>query len=172
MSEEREKPEEAIEEEAVEEVSGGVEVEDMLLEEAEKDVNAYTESPRDVNVLEDEVIAEFYRFKRSCEALEELLRTYVPELFEEEGSLTEIDMKTAMKIASRMLGLQNGAREEELLEGEPSEFAQMLFRKVLQRLVDCRWFKAMLRGKRPITPSQLKFDKVPEELKQLKGVEI
>jgi len=168
MSDE-EKKAEAVEEEPEEETTT---VEDIAIEEAAKDVEGFEESGRDVDVLEDEVIAEFYRFKRSCEALEELLGSYVPELFEDENVLMkELDMRSAMKIAARMLGV-SGNGDEELIPGEPSPYVKELAKKVMQRWIDCRWLKAAMKGKKAVTPSELKFEKLPEELKSAKGEEI
>jgi len=168
MSEE-EKKSEAVEEEPEEEITT---VEDIAIEEAEKDVESIGETSSDINVLEDEVIAEFYRFKRSCEALEELMRAYVPEIFEDENVLMkELDMRSAMKIAARMLGIgRNG--DEELIPGEPSPYVQELAKKVMQRWIDCRWLKATMKGRKAVTPSELKFEKLPEELKTIRGEEV
>jgi hypothetical protein len=42
----------------------------------------------------------------------------------------------------------------------------------MQRWIDCKWLKATMKGKKTVTQSELKFEKLPEELKSAKGIEI
>jgi hypothetical protein len=42
----------------------------------------------------------------------------------------------------------------------------------MQRWIDCRWLKATMKGRKAVTPSELKFEKLPEELKTIRGEEV
>jgi hypothetical protein len=81
----------------------------------------------------------------------------------------EFDLKKAMEIAKEMIGIE---REEEVIEGEPSPYVQELFMEIWQKYIDCKWFEAMMRGKRPITPKDLKFQKAPDDLLKIEGERI
>ena len=146
-----------------------IDLDDMMIKEALKDVLAVNEEiPKEPPVRSEE-LREFIEFKQECEALMELLKQYMPE--DQIDMLSEnFDLKTAMKMAAKMAGL-NG-REEELLDGEPSPYVKELFKKVWQKYVDCKWFFAMIKGKKPIMPKDLKFMKAPEDLLKAEGERI
>jgi len=76
-----------------------------------------------------------------------------------------------MRMAAKMAGL-TAREEEELLDGEPSSYVQELFKKIRQKYIDCKWFFMMIKGKRPITPRDLKFQKAPEDLVKAEGERI
>lgn len=179
MSEEEEVlEEEVVEEEEVEEEkpkkrrSGAVleiDLDDALYKEALKDVLAINESlPAEPDVKSPE-LREFIAFKEECDALKSLIKPYV-----KNGKFDilsdEFDLKKAMEMAKEMIGIDG--RGEEFIEGEPSPYVQELFRKLWQKYVDCMWFEAMMRGKKPVTPKELKYAPPPEDLIKASGERI
>jgi len=177
MSKEETVEEEVVGEEAAEEKAkkgkGGITVDidmdDVLYKEALRDVLAVNEAlPSEPDVKSPE-LREYISFKEECEALMSLIGPYVKgnrfDILSE-----EFDIKKAMELAKEMIGV-NG-RDEEVIEGEPSPYVQELFRKIWQKYIDCKWFEAMMRGKKPITPRDLKFQKAPEELLRAEGEKI
>jgi len=170
--------EEVVEEEEVEEEkpkkrrSGAVleiDLDDALYKEALKDVLAINESlPAEPDVKSPE-LREFIAFKEECDALKSLIKPYV-----KNGKFDilsdEFDLKKAMEMAKEMIGIDG--RGEEFIEGEPSPYVQELFRKLWQKYVDCMWFEAMMRGKKPVTPKELKYAPPPEDLIKASGERI
>jgi hypothetical protein len=152
--------------------SGAVVVDDLsdaMIEEALKDVLAVSEEIAERPAASQE-LRELIAFKEECEALLQILKQYVPEETLENVLVGEsIDLKAAMRIAARMMGVMP---EEELLNGEPSPYVQELFRKIWQKYIDCKWFFAMLRGKRTVTLKELRYAQMPEELKVAQGEKI
>jgi len=179
MSEEEEVlGEEVAEEEEVEEEkpkkrrSGAVleiDLDDALYKEALKDVLAINESlPAEPDVKSPE-LREFIAFKEECDALKSLIKPYV-----KNGKFDilsdEFDLKKAMEMAKEMIGIDG--RGEEFIEGEPSPYVQELFRKLWQKYVDCMWFETMMKGKKPVTPKELKYAPPPEDLIKASGERI
>jgi hypothetical protein len=180
MTEREEVPEEEVveeEEEAEEEKPRRrkgkavveVDLDDMLYKEALKDVLAINEEiPRDADIKVPE-LREFIEFDEKCNALEELIKKYKKEgkinIFSEDFSL-----KDAMELAKEIVGIDG--HDEEFIEGEPSPYVQELFKKIWQLYVDCKWFRAMLKGKKPTTPKDLKYVSAPEELIKATGEKI
>jgi hypothetical protein len=137
---------------------------DVMIEEALKDALAVNEEVAGVPAASQE-LKELIAFKEECEALFRILD--VPrETLESMLTGESIDLKTAMKIAAKMVGI---VPEEELLDGEPSPYVQELFKKIRQKYTDCKWFFAVLKGKKAITPGELKYVQMPEELKAARG---
>jgi hypothetical protein len=146
-----------------------IDLDDVLYKEALKDVLAVNEEiPSEPDVKSPE-LKEFIEFKEECEALMSMLKPYAKGKNFDILS-DEFDLKKAMELAKEMIGI-NG-REEEVIEGEPSPYVQELFKKIWQKYIDCRWFEAMMRGKRPITPKDLKFQKAPDDLLKIEGERI
>jgi hypothetical protein len=179
MSGEEVQEEEVVEEEVEEEKPkrrGGdyelvLNIEDLAVKEALSDVLSINEEiPKEPTVKSQE-LREFIDFKQECEALMELLKPYIPQEQDIDILSEDFDMKKAMALVRRMAGL-DGKGEGEYIEGEPSPYAQELFKKVWQKYIDCRWFFAMLRGRRPATPKELKFQKAPEDLIKAAGEKI
>jgi hypothetical protein len=177
MSEEEAVEEEVVDEEVAEEKpkkgKGGITVEidmdDALYKEALKDVLAINEAlPSEPDVKSPE-LREYISFKEECEALMSLIGPYVKS-YKFDILSEDFDLKKAMEMAKAMIGV-NG-RDEEVIEGEPSPYVQELFKKIWQKYIDCKWFEAMMKGKRPITPKDLKFQKAPEELLRVEGEKI
>jgi hypothetical protein len=177
MSEKEAVEEEIIDEETPEEKpkksKGGVMVEidmdDALYKEALKDVLAINEAlPSEPDVKSPE-LREYISFKEECEALMSLIGPYVKS-YKFDILSEDFDLKKAMEMAKALVGI-NG-RGEEVIEGEPSPYVQELFKKIWQKYIDCRWFEAMMKGKKPVTPKDLKFQKAPEELLRAEGEKI
>jgi len=170
--------EEVVEEEEVEEEKpkkrrGGavleIDLDDVLYKEALKDVLAVNESlPAEPDVKSPE-LREFIAFKEECDALKSLIKPYVKNRKFDILS-DEFDLKKAMEMAKEMIGIDG--RDEEFIEGEPSPYVQELFRKLWQKYVDCMWFEAMMKGKKPVTPKELKYAPPPEELIKASGEKI
>jgi len=170
--------EEVVEEEEVEEEKpkkrrGGavleIDLDDVLYKEALKDVLAVNESlPAEPDVKSPE-LREFIAFKEECDALKSLIKPYVKNRKFDILS-DEFDLKKAMEMAKEMIGIDS--RDEEFIEGEPSPYVQELFRKLWQKYVDCMWFEAMMKGKKPVTPKELKYAPPPEELIKASGEKI
>ena len=172
---EEEEIEEEVEAEKPKGVGGDYElvlnIEDLAVKEALSDVLAVNEEiPREPAVKSQE-LREFIDFKQECEALMELLKPYIPQEQDIDILSEDFDLKKAVALAKRLAGL-DGKEEDEYIEGEPSPYAQELFKKVWQKYIDCRWFFAMIRGKRPSTPKELRFQKAPEELLRAEGEKI
>jgi len=146
-----------------------IDMDDALYKEALRDVLAINEElPSEPDVKSPE-LREYISFKEECEALMSLIKPYV------KGNKFDIlsedfDLKKAMELAKSLIGVDGS--DEEVIEGEPSPYVQELFKKVWQKYIDCKWFEAMMRGKRPITPKDLKFQKAPEELLRAEGEKI
>jgi hypothetical protein len=177
MSEEETVEEEVIDEEVAEEKpkkgKGGITVEidmdDALYKEALKDVLAINETlPREPDVKSPE-LREYISFKEECEALMSLIEPYAKKRKIDILS-DEFDLKKAMELAKEMIGVDG--RDEEVIEGEPSPYVQELFKKLWQKYIDCKWFEAMIKGKRPATPKELRFQKAPEDLLKVEGEKI
>jgi hypothetical protein len=179
MSEEEEVlGEEVVEEEEVEEEkpkkrrSGAVleiDLDDALYKEALKDVLAINEAlPAEPDVKSPE-LRKFIAFKEECDALKSLIKPYVKNRKFDILS-DEFDLKKAMEMAKEMIGIDG--RDEEFIEGEPSPYVQELFRELWQKYVDCMWFEAMMKGKKPVTPKELKYAPPPEELIKASGEKI
>ena len=165
---------EVVEEEVVEEeLKKGravvdIDLDDVLYKEALKDVLAVNEElPREPDVKSPE-LKEFIEFKEECETLMSMLKPYIKNKKIDILS-GEFDLKTAMEIAKEMVGADGG---EEVIEGEPSPYVQELFKKLWQKYIDCKWFEAMMRGKKPVTPKGLKYVKAPEDLLKIEGEKI
>ena len=164
-----EEVEEVKEKKAESKAEGVIDLGDAMIEEALKDALAVSEEVATGQAVSQE-LRELIAFKEECEALFQLLKQYVPEETLEDVLMGErIDLKTAMKVAAKMMGV---VPEEELLDGEPSPYVQELFKKVWQKYIDCKWFFAMLRGKKTVTPKELKYMHMPEELKIARGERI
>jgi len=114
-------------------------------------------------------LREYILFKEECEALMSLIGPYVKR-YKFDILSEDFDLKKAMEMAKALIGV-NGS-DEEVIEGEPSPYVQELFRKIWQKYIDCKWFEAMMRGKRPVTPKDLKFQKAPEELLKAEGEKV
>ena len=170
--------EEEVEEEKPKKKKGGGEyelvlnIEDLAVKEALSDVLAVNEEIPKGPAVKSQELRELIDFKEECETLMELLKPYLPQDQEDIDILSEdFDMKKAMALAKKMVGI-DGRREEEYIEGEPSPYAQELFKKVWQRYIDCRWFFAMMKGRKPATPRDLKFAKPPEDLLRAEGEKV
>jgi hypothetical protein len=172
--------EEIIEEEEVEEEKPNkrkageyevvLDIEDLAIKEALKDVLAINEEiPKEPHIKDPE-LAEFFNFKQICETLMELLKPYLSHDQDINILSEDFDLRKAMQLAKKIVGISNS--EEEVIEGEPSSYAQELFRKIWQKYIDCKWFFAMMKGKRPVTHKDLKFAKAPEELLKISGEKI
>ena len=165
--------EEEVEEEKPKKRRGGavleIDLDDALYKEALKDVLAVNEAlPAEPDVKSPE-LREFIAFKEECDALKSLIKPYVKN--GKFGILSdEFDLKKAMEMAKEMIGIDG--RGEEFIEGEPSPYVQELFRKLWQKYVDCMWFEAMMKGKKPVTPKELKYAPPPEELIKASGERI
>ncbi|MCI4409944.1 MAG: hypothetical protein JHC26_12695 [Thermofilum sp.] len=182
MSETEEKEEEIVEEEekvekeeeekrkpkAKSEVV--IDLDDMVIKEALKDVLAVNEEIPKEPTVKSEELRELINFKEECEALMELIRPYMPEDKIDNMLTDNFDIKKAMEIAAKMAGLDGN--EEELLDGEPSPYVKELFKKIWQKYIDCKWFEAMMKGKKPVMPKDLKFVKAPEDLVKAEGEKI
>jgi len=182
MKEEEKTLKEVVEEEEVEEEKpkrrGGGEyelvlnIEDLAVKEALSDVLAVNEEIPKGPAVKSQELRELIDFKEECEALMELLKPYLPQDQKDIDILSEdFDMKKAMALAKKMVGI-DGRGEEEYIEGEPSPYAQELFKKVWQKYIDCRWFFAMMKGRKPATPRDLKFVKPPEDLLRAEGEKV
>jgi hypothetical protein len=146
-------------------------IEDLAVKEALSDVLSINEEiPREPAVKSQE-LREFIDFKQECEALMEMLKPYIPQEQDIDILSEDFDMKKAFALARKLAGI-DGKEESEYIEGEPSPYAQELFKKVWQKYIDCRWFFAMIRGKRPATPKELRFQKAPEDLIKAEGEKI
>jgi len=170
--------EEVVEEEEVEEEKpkkrrGGavleIDLDDVLYKEALKDVLAINEAlPAEPDVKSPE-LREFIAFRDECNALKSLIKPYV-----KNGKFDilsdEFDLKKAMEMAKEMIGIDG--QGEEFIEGEPSPYVQELFRKLWQKYVDCMWFEAMMKGKKPVTPKELRYAPPPEDLIKASGEKI
>ena len=165
--------EEEVEEEKPKKKRSGavleIDLDDALYKEALKDVLAINEAlPAEPDVKSPE-LREFIAFKDECDALKSLIKPYV-----KNGKFDilsdEFDLKKAMEMAKEMIGIDG--RGEEFIEGEPSPYVQELFRKLWQKYVDCMWFEAMMRGKKPVTPKELKYAPPPEDLIKASGERI
>jgi hypothetical protein len=145
-------------------------VEDLAIREAVKDVLAVNEEiPKEPPVKSQE-LREFIDFKNECEALMSLIGDRSED--QELNILSEnFTLEKAMELAKKLVGI-DGREEGVYIEGEPSPYAQELFRKIWQKYIDCKWFFAMLRGKKPTTPKDLKFAKPPEDLLKIEGEKI
>ena len=167
--------EEGVEAEEPKGVGGDYElvlnVEDLAVKEALSDVLAVNEEIPRESAVKSQELREFIDFKQECEALMELLKPYIPQEQDIDILSEDFDLKKAVALAKRLAGL-DGKEEGVYIEGEPSPYAQELFRKVWQKYIDCRWFFAMIRGKRPATPKELRFQKAPEELLRAEGEKI
>jgi hypothetical protein len=176
MTEKRRVAEEEVEEEEPEEKGGSeyelvFNIEDLAVKEALKDVLAVNEEiPKELPIRSQE-LKEFLDFKQECDALMELLKPYLPEEEEIDILSEDFDLKKAVALAKRLAGL-DGKRGDEYIEGEPSPYAQELFKKVWQKYIDCKWFFAMIRGKRPVTPKELRFIKPPEDFLKIEGEKV
>jgi len=142
-----------------------------ITKEALKDVLAINEEIPKEPPVKSEELRELIEFKQECEALMELLKQYMPEEQIDDILSENFDLKAAMKMAAKMAGLTK-QEEEELLDGEPSPYVQELFKKIRQKYIDCKWFFTVMKGKRPVTPKDLKFMKAPEDLIKAEGERI
>jgi hypothetical protein len=165
--------EEEVEEEKPKKRRGGavleIDLDDALYKEALKDVLAVNEAlPAEPDVKSPE-LREFIAFRDECNALKSLIKPYV-----KNGKFDilsdEFDLKKAMEMAKEMIGIDG--RDEEFIEGEPSPYVKELFRKLWQKYVDCMWFEAMMKGKKPVTPKELKYAPPPEDLIKASGEKI
>jgi len=142
-----------------------------ITKEALKDVLAINEEIPKEPPVKSEELRELIEFKQECEALMELLKQYMPEEQIDDILSENFDLKAAMRMAAKMAGLTK-QEEEELLDGEPSPYVQELFKKIRQKYIDCKWFFTVMKGKRPVTPKDLKFMKAPEDLIKAEGERI
>jgi len=148
-----------------------IDLDDEITKEALKDVLAINEEIPKEPPVKSEELRELIEFKQECEALMELLKQYMPEEQIDNILSENFDLKAAMRMAAKMAGL-NSREEEELLDGEPSPYVQELFKKIRQKYIDCKWFFTVMKGKRPVTPKDLKFMKAPEDLIKAEGERI
>jgi hypothetical protein len=164
--------EEEVEEEKPKKMKGSavveIDLDDALYKEALKDVLAINEEiPREPDVKSPE-LREFLSFREECETLKSLLTPY-----SKDGKFDflsdEFDLRKAMELAKEMIGAKH---DEEVIDGEPSPYVQELFKKLWQKYVDCKWFEAMMKGKKPITPKELKYVPAPEDLIKASGEKI
>jgi hypothetical protein len=160
--------EELIEEEKPGNEVVDIDLDDALYKEALKDVLAVNEElPSEPDVKSPE-LREFIAFKQECDALMSLLKPYIKD--SKFDILSEdFDLKKAIEVAKTLIGVPS---DEEVIEGEPSPYVQELFKRLWQKYIDCKWFEAMMRGKRPVTLKDLKFQKAPEELIRTEGEKI
>ena len=148
-----------------------LDIEDLAVKEALSDVLAVNEEIPKGPAVKSQELRELIDFKEECESLMELLKPYLPQEEDIDILSEDFDMKKAMALAKKMVGI-DGRREEEFIEGEPSPYAQELFRKVWQKYIDCKWFFAMMKGRKPATPRDLKFAKPPEDLLRAEGEKV
>jgi hypothetical protein len=167
--EEEEKAEEKGKPEAKAEVV--IDLDDEMAKEALKDVLAINEEIPKGPAVKSEELREFMEFKEECDSLMELLKQYMPEEQIDDILSENFDLKAAMKMAAKMAGL-TGREEEELLDGEPSPYVKTLLSKIRQKYIDCKWFFTVIKGKKPVTPKDLKFMKAPEDLIKAEGERI
>jgi len=146
-----------------------LDIEDLAVKEALNDVLAINEAiPKEPPVKSPE-LQEFIQFKEECEALFALINQYKDQEEEEADILSEdFDLKRAMKFVKKLVGIDD-RKSEEYIEGEPSEYAKMLFQKVWQKYIDCKWFFSTMKGKKPVTPKELKYLPAPEDLIKATG---
>ena len=167
--------EEEVEEEKPKKKKGGGEyelvlnIEDLAVKEALSDVLAVNEEIPKGPAVKSQELRELIDFKEECDALKSLIKPYV-----KNGKFDilsdEFDLKKAMEMAKEMIGIDG--QGEEFIEGEPSPYVQELFRKLWQKYVDCMWFEAMMKGKKPVTPKELKYAPPPEDLIKASGEKI
>jgi len=173
QEEEMVEEEEEVEEEKPKKKKGkavvDIDLDDVLYKEALKDVLAINEMlPSEPDVKSPE-LREFIAFKEECETLRRLLKPYAKnDKFDFLSD--EFDLKKAMELAKEMIGV-NG-QDEEVIDGEPSPYVQELFKKLWQKYIDCLWFEAMMKGKKPVTPKDLKYVPAPEDLIKASGEKI
>jgi hypothetical protein len=147
-----------------------LDIEDLAVREALKDILAVNEEIPKEPPIKSPTLQKFIEFKNECEALMELLKPYAQE--DEIDILSEdFDLKKAVALVKKLAGI-DGRKEEEYIEGEPSAYAQELFREVWQKYIDCKWFFAMIRGRRPVTPKELRYLPAPKELVEAVGERI
>jgi len=149
-------------------VTVDIDLDDELYNEALRDVLSINEEiPKEPDVKSPE-LKELIAFKEECEALMTLIKPYSKDRNFDILS-DEFSLKKAMEMAKEMIGINSS---EEIIEGEPSPYVQELFKKLWQKYIDCKWFEAMMKGKRPITTKDLKFQKAPEDLLKIEGEKI
>ena len=169
ITEEKEEAEEKEKPKAKPEVV--IDLDDEMAKEALKDVLAINEQIPSGPIVKSEELREFVEFKEECEALIELLKKYMPEDQIDDILSENFDLRAAMKMAAKIAGLTS-REEEELLDGEPSPYVQELLKKIRQKYIDCKWFFTVIKGKKPVTPKDLKFQKAPEDLIKAEGEKI
>jgi hypothetical protein len=148
-----------------------LDIEDLAIKEAINDILAINESIPKEPVVKSPELQEFITFKHECEALMEMLKPYLPQDQDIDILSEDFDMKKAMLLVKKLAGI-DGKGGEDYIEGEPSPYAQELFKKVWQKYVDCRWFFSMMKGKKPTTPKELKYIQAPEDLIKATGEKI
>jgi len=170
---EEEVVEEEVEEEKPRNRKGGavieIDLDDAMYKEALRDVLAINEMlPAEPDVKSPE-LRELIEFRERCNALKSLIKPYV-----KDGKFDilseDFDLKKAMEMAKEMIGIDG--QDEQLIEGEPSPYVQELFKKIWQMYIDCQWFEAMMKGKKPVTPKELKYEKAPADLINASGEKI
>ena len=170
---EEEVVEEEVEEEKPRNRKGGavieIDLDDAMYKEALRDVLAINEMlPAEPDVKSPE-LRELIEFRERCNALKSLIKPYV-----KDGKFDilseDFDLKKAMEMAKEMIGIDG--QDEQLIEGEPSPYVQELFKKIWQMYIDCQWFDAMMKGKKPVTPKELKYEKAPADLINASGEKI
>jgi len=167
------KEEEEVEEEKPKKRRGraivDIDLDDALYKEALKDVLAVNEMLPSEPDVKSPVLREFIAFREECETLRRLLKPYAKnDKFDFLSD--EFDLKKAMELAKEMIAVNSN--EEEVIDGEPSPHVQELFKKLWQMYVDCKWFEAMMKGKKPVTPKDLKYVQAPEDLIKASGEKI
>jgi len=171
MSEEEKKPEAEAEEEKEEEPEAEEDLIDTAVSEAEKIVveeqDEIVEEAEKLSSLKSDVAKEFLSFIDECNEIEFVVKKFVPEDEIPEFLSENFDIKKAMKLVMKMSG-----HNEEVIEGEPSEYVKVLIQKIRQKLIDCRWLRAMLKGEKVTTPSQIKYEVMPDELLKAEGKKI
>ena len=169
-SPEEEEVEEEVEEEGAKEYELTLYIEDTAIKEALKDALAVNEEiPKEYVAVKSQELREFIDFLDECETLMKLIEKRRPEE-EELNILSEgFTLRHAMALAKKLIGIDG---EGEYIDGEPSPYAQELFKKIWQKYVDCKWFLTMLKGKKPSTPKDLKFVKPPEDFLKIEGEKI
>ena len=150
-------------------------VDDIVLEEAVKDVEeAVDEDIAQYNALSNiksDVAKELRDFLEECEEVEMVVRRYIGDDAFETLISGELTMKDAIALAMKLMN--NGEADEEF---EPSPYVQALLEKVMRKLTDCRAFKkALKRGGLNMLLKQKgepKYAPIPEELLRTEGRKI
>lgn len=144
-----------------------IDVEEVVIEEAAKDAEEALRGEELSEQLARQkagIAAKLRDVLEECERLEKVVKSYTDVdtfLFSD-----EVDVKKLLQY------FMQRETDVEVVPEEPSEEMKQFFEQVRRKLIDCRWLKAMLKGKKTVSTSQLRYEQMPEELKTAKGVEI